>query len=285
MPTPASAALFRTVHLGPLHALTISAYKHVPSINILNGLAFNLNICCQNGTQSIRLAGFFFPSFMPGETRINNNGPGTPIENACMALPNRGNLLCRKCEGSSWLLLELHARTMKQHRYKEGKRRKVWANNGFLWLLNIPLLTVLPSLKHKPPLKFDTREWEFFTYFFFLQLAFIPDIFKMCFNLEKDKTETLQESKWSLKPRALHINNVVSSGKKNSNHEHFHIFKVELREHHKQYSSIYIHLYKYYSCFVQKYFLCLYGRANEELLVAAGMSFCFKSLGMSTLAS
>lgn len=74
---------------------------NVPSISILNGLAFNLNICRQNGTLSICDYEDFFFSFMPGETRTNHNKPCMPRESSCMGLPNRGNLLCQESDGSS----------------------------------------------------------------------------------------------------------------------------------------------------------------------------------------
>lgn len=113
--------------------------------------------------------------------------------------------------------------------------------------------SLLPSPKHKPALKSDAGDGSFLNISFFLWLAFIPDIFKMCFNLEKDKTEALQESKWSLKPRALYINNVVSlekkrkkKGKKPTSSKQkpkawpFSYFQVKSRGQHTVYLSIYI---------------------------------------------
>lgn len=112
----------------------------------------------------------------------------------------------------------------------------------------------------------------------------------MCFNLEKDKTEALQESKWSLKPRALYINNVVSlekkrkkKGKKPTSSKQkpkawpFSYFQVKSRGQHTVvlYMDIYS-IYPYisridnYNGFFQKYFLCLSERANVQSLQTGG---------------
>lgn len=108
----------------------------------------------------------------------------------------------------------------------------------------------------------------------------------MCFNLEKDKTEILQESKWSLKPRALHINNVVSlkkiTQKPNSKAQTMNVFIFQV-----EYEDIIHYIYpciayrQNYSWFLKKYYLSLFERANVQSLQTIGgsrnvfmLSFC-----------
>lgn len=134
-------------------------------------------------------------------------------------------------------------RILVMRREKGGSSKETMGSSGcktFFCSLSYP--------KHKPALKSGTRDGSFWNISFFLGLVFIPDIFKMCFNLEKDKTETLQESKWSLKPRALHINNVVSwggEGEKKTQTQNktpkpwtFSYFQAESRGHHMLYLSM-----------------------------------------------
>lgn len=153
-------------------------------------------------------------------------------------------------------------------REKRGRSQQTMGSSD---CRNIPLLTVLPALK------WDTRDGAFFNISFFLWWAFIPDIFKMCFNLEKDKTEILQESKWSLKPRALHINNVVSlkktTQKPNSKAQTMNVFIFQV-EYEDTIHCIYpcIVCVQYYSWCLKKYYLSLFERANVQSLQTIGGS-------------